>query len=411
VRSINLLIEHQCPQCGAPAVLKETDRLFVCQYCKVKSYLLQKDFFHYMLPSIAPAGKDLLFFPYWRIKGMFFSCDSEEIQHRFIDVSHRAVESRHFPISLGLRSQTLKLQFVSPETKGRFLRPNLPFEKVMRIIEKRFDDFQPSPVLHRSHIGETLSLIYSPYYIEGKIYDAVLDTPISSKLADDFDTGLFEGDRPDWSTQFIPCLCPSCGWDLEGGRDALVLGCRNCNSLWQPGRKGHKNLKFVHIPGAGDDIIYLPFWRIKAEISGIELETYADLAKIANLPRVAQPGWNDIAFYFWALAFKVPPHIFLNLARAITLSQPQEKLARELPGGSLYPVTLPVKEAVESLKINLASFMIPVEKRLPELPYIEIKPKSYLLVYIPFYEKHHEFIQPQFHMAINKKLLALTGNL
>jgi len=92
----DILIEHQCPQCGAPAVLKETDRLFACEFCRVKSYLLQNDFFRYMLPNSAPENKDLLFFPYWRFKGMLFSCVENGIKHRFIDISHQAVESKLF---------------------------------------------------------------------------------------------------------------------------------------------------------------------------------------------------------------------------------------------------------------------------------------------------------------------------
>ncbi|MGD9137268.1 MAG: hypothetical protein PVH42_10930, partial [Desulfobacterales bacterium] len=37
--AINVLIEYQCPQCGAPATIEETDRLFTCQFCRVNSYL------------------------------------------------------------------------------------------------------------------------------------------------------------------------------------------------------------------------------------------------------------------------------------------------------------------------------------------------------------------------------------
>ena len=66
-----------------------------------------------MLPNHAPKGKDLLFFFYLRFKGMFFSCGTNGIQHRFMDLSHQAVQSRYFPVSVGLRSQAMKLKFVS----------------------------------------------------------------------------------------------------------------------------------------------------------------------------------------------------------------------------------------------------------------------------------------------------------
>jgi hypothetical protein len=34
-----------------------------------------------------------------------------------------------------------------------------------------------------------------------------------------------------------------------------------------------------------------------------------------------------------------------------------------------------------------------------------------VLVYVPFIEKHHEFIQPDLKFAINKNILALSKNL
>jgi len=407
----DILIEHQCPQCGAPAILKETDRLFACEFCRVKSYLFQKDFFRYMLPNSAPKNKDLLFFPYWRFKGMIFSCVEDGIKHRFIDFSHQAVESSYFPISVGLRSQALKLNFVTPESKGYFLKPTQPFKNVMNIFNHRYSIALPNPVFHQSHIGETLSLIYSPYYANNKIVDAILNKPVSPKLPDDFDATLFQGGCPDGRINFIPTLCPDCGWDLEGRRDALVLNCKNCNSVWRPTANGFKKLKFAILPANQKNVIYLPFWRIKADVTGITLNSYADLVRIANIPKAIQKKWEDLEFRFWALAFKVRPQVFLRLARNITLAQPQEKLVGRLPDTRLHPVTLPIEEAIESLTVNLAGFMKPQKDLFPILRDITIKPKSYLLVYIPFIEQHHEFVHPEFHLSINKNQLELASNL
>ncbi|MBW2193750.1 MAG: hypothetical protein JRF27_08195, partial [Deltaproteobacteria bacterium] len=78
-----------------------------------------------------------------------------------------------------------------------------------------------------------------------------------------------------------------------------------------------------------------------------------------------------------------------------------------MPNARLFPVTLPVEEAFESLKINLASFMKPRLKLFPKLEDITIKPKNILLMYVPFNEKHHELVQPDLNIAINKNQLAM----
>ena len=408
---MDFVVEHQCPQCGAPAVLKETDRLFSCEYCRVKSYLLQRGYFRYLFQSLATKDKDLIFFPYWRFKGMLFSCVHSGIKHRFIDASHQAVKSRHFPVSVGLRSQALKLNFATPETKGYFLKPSLAFEDVMKIFNNRLNTSLPKPIFHQSHVGDTVSLIYSPFYMDGKIYDAILSKPVTLSPSSDFDAMRLPGGSPDGSIQFVPTLCPACGWDLHGQRDSLVLNCKNCHTVWRPSRNELKQMSFASILEKENSVFYLPFWRITAQISGITLHSYADLVKLANLPKAIQKGWDEIKFRFWTLAFKVRPQSFLRLARHITLAQPQKKLEKELPDARIHPVTLPVSEAMDSLTINLASFMKPQKDLFPMLEDISITPVSYLLVYIPFVEKHHELIQPDLHLTINKNQLALASNL
>jgi ribosomal protein L37AE/L43A len=406
-----LLIEHQCPQCGAPAILKETDRLFFCEFCRVKSYLIQDRFSRYMLPDTAPKGKDLLFFPYWRFKGMLFSCVESGIKHRFIDVSYQAVESRYFPISLGLRSQALKLSFVTPEKNGYFLKPTYSFNDAMNIFKLRFSTSLQNPVFYQSHIGDTINLIYSPFYEEGKIYDAVLNTALTSLPPDDFHASSLPGGRPDCRIQFLATLCPACGWDMEGRRDTLILLCRNCNTTWRPAKSGFKPVKFMTIPAKGENTIYLPFWRIRTEIDGIKLDSYADLVRIANLPKAIRGNWKDKEFFFWSPAFKVSPRIFTQVGRNITLSQPQEEMDGALPKARIHPVTLAIEDAVESLTISLAGFVKPEEDMFPQLKDITIKPKRYLLVYMPFIEQTYEYVQPKLYLALNKNQLSFASNL
>jgi hypothetical protein len=369
------------------------------------------DFFRYVLPHKTNDNHDFVFFPYWRFKGMLFFCGPSGISNRFVDVSHQAIVSPYFPISVGVRSQAMKLRFVSPDMQGRFLKPRLLFEEVAANFENRFGKSLPKPILHQAHIGESLSLIYSPFYLKDKLYDAILDKPVSAKAWEDSNLEEFEAGKPQWHIRFVSTLCPNCGWDLEGHRDALVLLCKNCDSSWYPVGKKLKPLKFAHIAGKGDNTLYLPFWRIRADIKGISLKSYADLVQLANLPKAVQDGWDEIPFRFWIPAFKVRPRIFQRLASQMTVTHPREELIPEIPGNRIHPSTLPVKEAIESLAITLADFMKPRKTLMERFGQIDIDAKSFTLVFIPFNEEHHEFIHHDYQIALNKTVMAHSKNL
>ncbi len=403
------LIEHQCPQCGAPAILEESDHLVRCPYCRVGSYLIQNPYFRYMLPDTASEKSQLIYVPYWRFKGMLFSSVSDGVKHRFMDMSCQGVQSNYFPASLGLRSQALKLKFVLPETPGRFLHPTFSRDDAMKIFIRRFSKNLPSPVYHQNFIGETISIIYSPFHINNRVIDAILNKAVTSSLPDDFDHESFPGGPPEWRLIFVPTLCPHCGWDLSGERDSLVLLCKNCNTVWISKGERLARVKFatLNIPGN----MYLPFWRIKATVEGADLNSYADLIRVANLPRVPQPQDSEAEFFFWSMAFKVPPKVFLRLNRNITMAQPRNEQVKELPSGYIHPVTLSVNEAAKSMKINLTSFACPSNLYLPLVPHITIRPEKARLIFIPFQEGHHELIQENFGLTINKNQLKLSSNL
>jgi DNA-directed RNA polymerase subunit RPC12/RpoP len=406
---IRFQIEYQCPQCGAPATLEETDRLFHCEYCRVKSYL-QAEQFRYVLPHQAPKDKQLLYVPYWRFKGMRFTCLADRMEHRLIDVSLRAIDGEAFPRSVGIRSQTQKLRFASPEMKGRFLTPTIPNGAMMDIIDKRFATLT-NPIVHQADIGDSLSIIYSPFYVGTSLMDAILNQPVNNSLSNGFDASSYAGDRLDWNMRFLPILCPHCGWDLTGKRDSLVLSCENCASVYKPDDRGFSKFTTVHIAGQGEPLRYLPFWCIKADISGLTLKAYSDLVREANLPKTVKPGDSDSAFYFWALAFKVRPQFFIKLSQTMTLAQPQGTFFPGIPKADLHPVNLPLKEGLESLKLTLSGIIKPRHKIMNRLPGIKIKPTNVVLVYLPFIEKHHDLIQPEMNVAINKNMLAHARNL
>jgi hypothetical protein len=220
-----------------------------------------------------------------------------------------------------------------------------------------------------------------------------------------FDSSISFENHMDWQISFISTLCPHCGWNLEGERDSLVLLCKNCHSIWKSGKNGFRRLNFAVITNKEENALYLPFWRIKPQIEGLKIQSYADLVRIANLPKAIKKEWEDLEFFFWVPAFKVSPSLFLKLTKRMTLSHIKEKFKESFPKSSYYPVTLPSSEAVEALKVNLANLVVAKKTIFPILSEIDIKLKEILLVYFPFILKGNEFIQSSIQLSINKNAL------
>jgi hypothetical protein len=311
---------------------------------------------------------------------------------------------------MGLRAQAMRLSFVSSGGSGRFLKPALSKEEMLTRLENRFELESPRGRLHyHAHVGDVFSLIYAPFYVGTRVVDAVLNRPVSGPLPDAFCDKFPVSDPSERQLQFLSALCPTCGWNLSGKRNAVVLTCTNCDTAWQPIGGSLKPVPVGFLPDDKADL-FLPYWRIAADVSGISLGSYADLVRLANLPRVVQKGWEDMPFYFWSLGFRLSPKAFLTQSVYINLTQSQEKPVAGNPRGQLYPTTLPVTEAMDTLKISLAGMVRPAETRFPQLPQIQIKPLRFSLVYVPFHSGHHEWLQPKFNIAINKKLLSLTDH-
>ena len=367
--------------------------------------------FRYLLPADSPADPELIYFPYWRFKGMLFSSLPGGVRTKFIDVSRQAVRSRHIPLSVGLRSQALKLKFLTSDAQGRFIAPDVPLADMVGIFEDQFCKSLPGPILHHAHVGESTSMIYAPFCVRGRLFDAILKTPVRSNAREAFDPEQFETETDTGSILFVSTLCPHCGWDLDDARDSLVLHCKNCSSAWYPVGRKLKPVKFAVIEETGDRTLYLPFWRIRADISGLDLNTYADLIRVANLPAVPQPEDTNEPFRFWMPAFKVRPRVLMRLAENMTLGRLQADLKQALPAHPFHPVTLPVTEALEGLKILLAAFLKPRHRIAEVLPDVEVNARGFTLVYVPFREGHHDYVQTELQFAVNKNMLSLSKHL
>jgi hypothetical protein len=107
----------------------------------------------------------------------------------------------------------------------------------------------------------------------------------------------------------------------------------------------------------------------------------------------------------------VRPHSYLTIASNVTLNQPMEKIEPGRPQGEALPVNLPLKEAVESLKLNMAQFIRPVERRPELIPDMQIRPRRFLLIYLPFKDTPFELVQPKINLAVSKSVLEHAKNL
>jgi predicted RNA-binding Zn-ribbon protein involved in translation (DUF1610 family) len=403
----NFQVEQNCPQCGAPVVITENDRLFSCDYCRVSLYILSKDYFRYYLSPSHASSENILYVPYWRFRGTYYSLKPFAVNNRVVDTSFRASNHTFLPDSLGLRSQTLKLRFATKKETGNFLHPQVPFSNVLSSIEKisRTTDSLTTPgkVFHTAFIGETVSMIYLPVYLKGKaIFDGILNRPLA-RLSDIRSEMLQTSDNhKHWKLKYISSLCPSCGWDLTGGKESLALFCNNCSIALQVSNGSFKKLRFGVSPSQNKHVTYFPFWRMKVNINGINANSYADLIRIANLPKAVKKEWEEKELFFWSPAFKTNPRLFLRLSKQLTLLQPSEDLDGSLEQLSLQPATLNVEEAFESVTVTLGNISAAKHKIFPLLSKAEIERKQSLLVFFPFTVKGNEYVHADKNLSIQR---------
>ena len=75
----NFQIEQQCPQCGAPIILDEADRILSCKFCRTRVYLATEDIFHFYIPPAEGISEPIYFIPYWRIKGLSYTIEEKDL--------------------------------------------------------------------------------------------------------------------------------------------------------------------------------------------------------------------------------------------------------------------------------------------------------------------------------------------
>jgi hypothetical protein len=418
---MDLSIEQTCPSCGAPIELHEADRLIKCPFCDVGNYLASAGISRFVLPDKAPeciAREDMIYAPYLRFKGNIFSCRGKQVDHRVIDTTHQGMDIPTLPLSLGLRPQAMKVLPVTDTIAGRFFKQ---VEKVATILTKATDmaalfssDEAVGALYHRAFIGETISCIYLPLYLQdGSLYDAVLNRPLGK--GDAVALLMQEAMRynPAWTPRFLATICPHCAGTLAGEHDSLVLSCTNCESLWaeKEGAFHPVNWRILRSEQEGDNHLYLPFWKIRPAVTGLQLASFGDFLRLTNQPVVVKREHDALDLCFWVPAFKIRPNLFLNLAKSMTISQARIGEGASEMAKTMYPVTLPSSEAVQSLKTILANITMDKRHFLPQLPAIDVQAQQTELVYLPFASSGHDLVQEQTTVSIASNVLQFGRSL
>ncbi|MFC1769441.1 hypothetical protein ACFLZI_00140 [Nitrospirota bacterium] len=408
----HLKVEHPCPQCGAPVIMEEADHFFECGFCRVRLCIGTSDFHRYYIAPKTRSIDDVLFVPYWHLRGTRLMVEPYKVTQKMMDTSLLAREIDYMPPNLGYRTQTLKLHFASPKLNALFLQPTFPYEDVVKQTEylNRTAMSYQSEVkepFHKAFIGEAVSMIFAPIYIKGSgIFDAVLDRPLTRKNPRREEALEGAGRLRPWRLRFIPAHCPTCGWDMEGANDSVVFTCRNCDSAWSSNSNGFKKVPFRVVHTRQPDALHIPFWRIDANVEGIAASSYADIVRLANLPKVIRATWEKEKMYFWFPAVKLNPRGFTRLSMISTLHRPgflfKDKARGEFRRTTLAPTNVEATEAAEGLHALLASMAVDKKMFFPLLADVKVKSTGKQLYYFPFVRKGTDYVQPDMGFSIQK---------
>lgn len=412
VKSSNFQIDIQCPQCGAPIVIQETVHIIECPFCRVRSILSVEPFpCYYFEPHQEKlSNMSLVYIPYWRFKGLEFALAKHHVSYRVIDNSWKAVKNLNIPASLGLRSQTQKLKFIQPGTKGIFLPHEISRKEIVRHMDNDYDianiisgtsSKQTKKKQVYVHIGEIISLIYLPFYkTKSEIFDGFTGNKIN--FSPGLEKQIFsKGQLPEYNYSFQSGLCPNCGWDLTGASDSLVLVCKGCLRAYRISRTGLKPFKVQCGSIDADTDILIPFWKLAVKFTKLQLKKYADIIKLANLPKAILNEHKTKDFYFFIPGFKINPKLFLRLGKQVSLLQPDSiPFKTQLPRLDFYPGDLPLQEGLEAV-LPILMELCKRQKGFWEILVKEkIKLDKYSLIYLPFTKTGSEYVQPELKFSI-----------
>lgn len=416
---MDLSFKKYCPSCGAPIELNEDDRLIDCQYCGVKNYMVVKGALRFVLPDKIPSEipeEDRFYIPYVRFKGTIFSHRGQTVDFKILDTTHAGVDSDLFSKTLGLRAQAMQLQVLEGDgVKGKFLKRTEPLLKIFDRASMLTDYFSKNnkrELLHRAFIGETISLIYLPVFrFHDRVYDGVLNRVISKSPEILTENSHLCDYQKQWAPDFLAMLCPHCGDTMGGERDSLVVHCRNCDRAWAENKGSFSQISWSAGRTDYDSLPQLPFWKVTLETSGIEMRTFGDYLRKTNQALVIRPEYDGKLFSLFVPAFKVQPRMFLTLSKRFTVAQQKLLSGDRQQYGRLHPVTLPLKEVVESIKTILVDSAVYKKNIAAQIKNISVKLVKNELVYLPFIQNGNDLVQKQSNIALPITTLRLGRKL
>ena len=108
------LIDFQCPRCAGAVSLEETERIFTCAYCRVKLCLGSRGPLECYIPAPPDSGENVLYVPYWRLKGMAFTCTAGSIKAGAVDYQSHRPHGENPPVVPGNPDSAVKASFPRP---------------------------------------------------------------------------------------------------------------------------------------------------------------------------------------------------------------------------------------------------------------------------------------------------------
>jgi hypothetical protein len=384
---------------------------------------------------MVPVQGELVFIPYWRMRGTRMALSETACRAEIIDHSALAVPFKEFPETLGIRSQTMTLKFVGPESTGIFFPPVLEKDDFvkrmennplpMRELTKRNIDPVAKNValmgllgtpgleaftaglekesLVRAYIGEIVSVVYAPYFINGQtVIDGITGRPVFK--AQSAGALCARQESAPLKLSFVPILCPQCDWNLQGEKETLVLACRHCGTAWQASECGLRPVETRIMTGGSDTALWVPFWILDVDYGALKLSSFADFIRLTNFPIPLKPESEGGKFSMWVPAFKANPEIYFRLGKRMSILQADTHQPETLPE-NIYPVTLPPSEAFQSLPIVLGEIAVAKKKVFPLVKNTAFSLRGATLALVPFDERGAEFVQRQSEIAISKNAL------